>query len=180
MQLDPSNSGPFRSFSGTTGSSASKRTHPSASSNFDDPSSSSFPLFEDSSQRPPKLRRLSVSTPMPPPMDRFRQRNAGNQSSSSAQPSGSGSGPHSSRGRQKQKGKQRAIHQPNIAVLPEPLHDAEYIRATYKTKTLKGDWEQNPKSPLTNFLVNTLKDSKPVVAFSQGLLNGNVMVRFVD
>ncbi|KAI0689607.1 P-loop containing nucleoside triphosphate hydrolase protein [Cytidiella melzeri] len=38
-----------------------------------------------------------------------------------------------------------------IPLLPEPRHDIDYIKATFKTKPLRTDYEENPKSPLSNY-----------------------------
>lgn len=38
-------------------------------------------------------------------------------------------------------------------LLPEPVHDLGYIKATYMTQPLKPEWEANPKSPLSNYFL---------------------------
>lgn len=181
MQLDPSNSGSFRSSLGVSLPPTHKRPYSQdTSSSNQPPVSSSFSHF---GQPPPKHRKLGpafVRSPTSSQMDKPYTRNAGNQPNHSSRLSGSGGPPP--RGRSKQpKGKQRgSVFQPRAAVLTEPLHDVNFITTTYKSKPLKGDWEENPKSPLMNFLVNTLKDKKPTFAFSQGLLSGTILNRSVD
>ena len=45
----------------------------------------------------------------------------------------------------------------SVLALPrenDPVHDAEYINRVHKKKPLKKAWEQNPKSPLSNYLAH--------------------------
>ncbi|KAI0094894.1 P-loop containing nucleoside triphosphate hydrolase protein [Irpex rosettiformis] len=41
-----------------------------------------------------------------------------------------------------------------VPSLPEPRHDLKYISEMMKTKPLKQDFEENPKSPLSNYYMN--------------------------
>jgi len=48
-----------------------------------------------------------------------------------------------------------SFHSPSVLSLPregDPIHDAEYIKRVHEKEPLKEAWEQNPKSPLSNFL----------------------------
>jgi hypothetical protein len=55
----------------------------------------------------------------------------------------------------------KARSQSNIPLLPEPRHDHNYITTVYKTKPLRPDFEENPKSPLANY--HTSRYGSPVV-----------------
>lgn len=175
MQSNPSSTDSLRFPSGVSVHLAHKRHYAQDTSSRDQgpTSSSSFELLN---QPPPKQRKID-HTPKPKlissrQMDGSRTRHAMNKASLSARISSSGSQP--TRGRSKAP---KAKQQPRAAVLPEPLRDVEYIDAHYKSKPLKAEWEINPKSPLINLLVNTLKTQKPVFEFSQGLLDGKLMIR---
>lgn len=61
--------------------------------------------------------------------------------------------PLAGRGGHKAASKRQAPAHP---LLPEPSHDLHYIKATYKTKPLKAEWEINPKSPLSNYSIAVL------------------------
>jgi hypothetical protein len=53
----------------------------------------------------------------------------------------------------------------------QPLHDLEYIRQTYRIKDLKKQWEENPKSPLSNYYTMA-KDSQPKYELEAVLIYG--------
>jgi len=72
------------------------------------------------------------------------------------------SGAHDSR-QGSRSGKNKKFRQPggssvrssSVLALPrvvDPVHDAEYINRVHRKVPLKDAWEQNPKSPLSNFL----------------------------
>lgn len=77
--------------------------------------------------------------------------------SSKKHPSGAHGGRQGSRSAKNKKARQpgvSSLHSSTLA-LPredEPIHDAEYIDRVHQKVPLKEAWEQNPKSPLSNFL----------------------------
>ncbi|KAI0047834.1 P-loop containing nucleoside triphosphate hydrolase protein [Auriscalpium vulgare] len=60
-------------------------------------------------------------------------------------------------------------------VLPtpsDPVNDADYIKKTYASATpLKKAWEDNPKSPLSNFMMTTVS-RQPSYSYQEALING--------
>ena len=170
MQLDPSKSGSLRS-SSVSSHLSHKRPYAQAATSHDqgESTSSSEQLF----QPPPKFPKLDSSPKVS--RTRSRQMEKSNMRHVTNQPARAGSAPsQSSRNRSKAF---KAKSQPKAAVLPGPLHDAEFIVSNHKSKPLKEEWEVNPKSPLMNLIVNTLKEEKPIFEFSQGLLDGKILFR---
>lgn len=60
----------------------------------------------------------------------------------------------SSRSGKNKKARQPGFHSSALALPREndPVRDAEYINRVHKKNPLKEAWEQNPKSPLSNYL----------------------------
>lgn len=130
-------------------------------------------------QRPtkaPKLRGTqspSQSTALPNSADRMsypsrETRNPGDssewRSGKSSVFSGRGSRSKQSASRHTRgKGHQKSRAYPEIS---GPLHDSQYIQATYMSKPLRADYTQGPKSPLSNHLINVLGIS-PVYEYTQ-------------
>ena len=54
----------------------------------------------------------------------------------------------------------------------DPVHDAEYINRVHQKVPLKEAWEQNPKSPLTNFL-RQLGPNPPKYYYEEITIHGN-------
>jgi hypothetical protein len=62
----------------------------------------------------------------------------------------------------------------SVPALPrenDPIHDAEYIDRVFQKVPLKKGWEENPKSPLSNFL-NQFGASPPVYQHVEVSLHG--------
>ncbi|KAA1471478.1 P-loop containing nucleoside triphosphate hydrolase protein [Dentipellis sp. KUC8613] len=62
----------------------------------------------------------------------------------------------------------------SVLALPQvddPIHDLSFITKTYKSKDLKKAWEENPKSPLSNFL-SAWKGTQPTYQLQPITLNG--------
>lgn len=54
----------------------------------------------------------------------------------------------------------------------DPIHDAEYINRVHQKVPLKEAWEQNPKSPLMNFL-RQLGPNPPKFCYDEITIHGN-------
>jgi hypothetical protein len=68
-----------------------------------------------------------------------------------------------------------SYHSSSILSLPrenDPIHDAEYINRAYQQVPLKKAWEQNPKSPLSNFL-HQLGANSPEYRHDEATINGS-------
>ncbi|CCM07097.1 uncharacterized protein FIBRA_09424 [Fibroporia radiculosa] len=138
------------------------------------PSSSFQALADPDGQRPgkiPKLESKSVpSSSMPPPPHPRRKPGPG-PSLLSRMPS---SGPSHSSGGKSRRGKASAMLP---KTLPDPFCDEAYIARTYRIKPLKPVWEENPKSPLANFL-NSKWSRQPEYETIQGIgANGKTLWR---
>ncbi|CAL1695825.1 unnamed protein product [Somion occarium] len=59
---------------------------------------------------------------------------------------------YSSRGSKPNKNQRR----PSFSVISGPLYDALYIEQLYPDRHLKGEWKNNPKSPISNYCNNVL------------------------
>jgi len=53
----------------------------------------------------------------------------------------------------------------------KPLHDLDFIKQTFYTRGLKKQWEDNPKSPLSNYYTMS-KDSQPKYGMQAVLIHG--------
>ncbi len=63
----------------------------------------------------------------------------------------------------------------SVLALPrenDPVHDAEYINRVHGKVPLKDVWEQNPKSPLSNFL-GQFGDNPPKYRHDEIFIHGN-------
>ena len=75
-------------------------------------------------------------------------------------------------------GKNKKARQPKgppVLTLPrenDPIHDAEYINRVHRKVPLKKAWEQNPKSPLSNFLDRS-GASPPIYQHEEVSIHGN-------
>ncbi|KAH9950341.1 P-loop containing nucleoside triphosphate hydrolase protein [Amylocystis lapponica] len=183
MQLDPSRrSSPFASSSGSSSLPSLKRpyaqaAHATAPSPFeDDPTSSGSAQRLSSppdSERPVKVPKIE-STDSPSTSSSAMHHSAHSHSrqpsllarmhASNASHSGSGGKGRSSRGRG------------GGTATPQQTFTGP---RTYKVKPLKSQWEENPKSPLANFLSSTY-NKQPAYECVQGVgANGQIIWRTV-
>jgi hypothetical protein len=91
------------------------------------------------------------------------------------------SGAHGSR-QGSRTGKNKKARQPGVSsfhtsalTLPredDPIHDAEYINRVHQKVPLKEAWEENPKSPLSNFL-GQLRPNPPKYCLVEITIHGN-------
>jgi len=209
MQLDPSRTSRFASSSSSSSlkrpySQQALALAPRSRSK--SPSRSNPPFTTERSSRLSKVPKLegsqspgqvasSTSPPPPPQMHRqdrnppptysssssgiWRHEKPGVSTSGGGGGGGRGSGarvktmpPKSSKGR----GKGRAGPQR----IQGPVCDVHHIEATYKIKPIKAEWIQNPKSPVSNFMMNAL-DSQPVYEPVQVLIeNGQQVWRCIS
>lgn len=92
-------------------------------------------------------------------------------------PSSGHPGRHSQRSGKQTKAKVQGISSAPGASVPtlprenDPIHDAEYIDRVFQKVPLKKAWEDNPKSPLSNFL-NQVGASPPAYQHVEVSLHG--------
>lgn len=156
MQVDPNHS-PFPSSS--SGSATLKRPYAHQATTHDNQPSLSLqsnmayraPHTQPEGgrfQRPAKAPKVEAAQAGSSSSSRFRDAGRGRHGTSfkpirgsplAGRPGGAGRGSGKSRG------------QSHIPFLPEPRHDLNYIMGTIKTKPLRQDFEDNAKSPLSNY-----------------------------
>lgn len=84
-----------------------------------------------------------------------------------------------SSGGRNRKGKKGSGSAVPTQTLPDPMYDEAYIAQIYRKKNLKSVWEENPKSPLANFMNQRLK-KQPAYESIQGIAgNGKTVWRCV-
>lgn len=82
-----------------------------------------------------------------------------------------------SSGGRNRKGKKGSGSAVPTQTLPDPMYDEAYIAQIYRKKNLKSVWEENPKSPLANFMNQRLK-KQPAYESIQGIAgNGKTVWR---
>jgi hypothetical protein len=127
---------------------------------------------DTSSVHPTKVpRSASVKTPR-------EAMRAFSSSSKKKYLSGMQGGRQGHRSEKSKKGRQpggSSFHRSSVLALPredDPIHDAEYINRVHQKVPLKKAWEQNPKSPLSNFLEQLEVDS-PAYRHDEVSIHGN-------
>ena len=99
-------------------------------------------------QRPAKTPKVEAAQASSSSSSRFRESNRGRYGLAFKPTRGS---PLAGRPGGPMRGSSKTRH---IPVLPEPRHDLNHISERIKTKPLRSDFEDNSKSPLSNYHVN--------------------------